>query len=247
MTALVNAAYSKAEVGRILRNRRYLLFLVGLPLALFFLITSSADTSTLDGLTVAPYEMVSMATFGVFGAVFSTAGRIAAERASGWSRQLRLTALSGSQYVAGKLTTGYVAAVPAMVLVFLAAAVFRDVHLSAGTWIGVGASILLAALPIAALGIWLGYLVRSDNNQAIAGGIYTVLGFTGGLWIPLETYPRWLQDAAELLPMAWAAKAGRQVLNGSWLGWHGTLVLVAWTVVLGVLAARAYVRDADRP
>ncbi|MDQ1636034.1 MAG: hypothetical protein QOJ32_2843, partial [Frankiaceae bacterium] len=32
-------------------------------------------------------------------------------------------------------------------------------------------------------------------------------------------------------------------LAGSWIGWHGVLVLVIWTGVLTAMAGRAYVRD----
>lgn len=88
----MNAAYILSEVRRTVRNTRFLIFAVGLPLVLFFVISSSAeDGSRLDSLTVTPYIMVSMATFGAMSGVFSTGGRIALERSLGWNRQLRLS------------------------------------------------------------------------------------------------------------------------------------------------------------
>jgi len=242
----MNAAYILSEVRRTVRNTRFLIFAVGLPLVLFFVISSSAqDGSRLDSLTVTPYIMVSMATFGAMSGVFSTGGRIALERSLGWNRQLRLTALTGRQYVAGKAVTGFVVAVPALLAVFVAGAA-KGVSFGAGRWTAIGASVLLALLPICALGIWLGYVIRADNQQAVSGGIYSVLALLGGLWVPIENFPRWVQDGAQALPVVWVAKAGRAAAQGSWVGWHGLLVLLAWTAVLAALAARAYGRDSAR-
>lgn len=242
----VTASYVLSEVRRTLRNTRFLVFAVAMPLVLFFVISSGDDGSTLDGLRLAPYIMVSMGTLGAMSAVISTSGRIAQERSTGWHRQLRLTSLTGPQYVLGKAVTGFAVAVPALAAVFLAAALTKGVHLSALRWLGVGASVLVALLPLAALGIWLGYVVRGDNLQAVAGGVYSLLALAGGLYVPLENFPHALQEGMRALPMAWVAASGRDALQGSWVGWHGAAVLAAWTVALAALAARAYGRDAAR-
>jgi ABC-2 type transport system permease protein len=55
-----------------------------------------------------------------------------------------------------------------------------------------------------------------------------------------------LVDVCKALPVYWVAEAGREVLQGHWLGWEGVGVLAAWTVVLGALAARAYRRSTAR-
>lgn len=244
----LNVGYVRSEITRSLRNSRYLVFALVMPIVLFLVISSagSDDGSTLDGLRLAPYIMVSMATFGAMSGVFSTGGRIALERGTGWHRQLRLTSLTGGQYVVAKALTGFAVAVPSLVAVFLVAAVKDDVRLSAARWLLTGGAILVSLLPLCALGIFLGYVARSDNLQAVSGGIYSLLALLGGLWVPLETFPTWVQRLAEALPMAWTAKAGRAALQGSWIGWHGTAVLLAWTVVFALLAARAYGRDAQR-
>jgi ABC-2 type transport system permease protein len=187
--------------------------------------------------------MVSMATFGAMSAVFSTGGRIAMERSTGWNRQLRLTALGGPHYVLSKVATGYAMAVPAVIVVFIAGAELRHIHLSAGRWLLAGVSVLLALLPIAAFGIFLAYAINPENMQAVTGGVYTLMSLAGGLWIPIENFPGWLADIVKALPMYWSAGAGRAAIEGHWLGWRGLFTLAAWTVVLGWIAARAFQRD----
>ena len=56
-----------------------------------------------------------------------------------------------------------------------------------------------------------------------------------------------MKDLVQLLPTYWSAEAGRAVLRGSWVGWHGTAVLTVWTLVFGALAAWMYQRDSLRP
>jgi ABC-2 type transport system permease protein len=239
----VAVGYTRGELRRVLRNPRFLVFSIGLPLILFAAFSSAADGDTLGGLAVAPYIMVSMGTFGAMSAVFSTGGRIALERASGWNRQLRLTALTGREYVVSKIATGFAMAVPALVAVFVAGATLRGVHLSAGRWVVAAVSILLALLPIAIFGIYLAYVVNPENMQAITGGVYTLMSLAGGLWIPIENFPSWLGDIVKSLPMYWSAGAGRSAVQGDWLGWRGLFILAAWTVALGWITARAYQRD----
>ncbi|WP_163548289.1 ABC transporter permease [Candidatus Frankia nodulisporulans] len=235
--------YVRTEVRRAWRNPRVIIFMLVLPIILFAAFSSSSGDDRLGGLTVAPYIMISMASFGAMNAVLGTAGRISLERSIGWNRQLRLTALSGPQYVLGKLGVGFSLAVLPIVAVYVAGASMRGVHLSAGTYVGAGVSILLGLVPLGAFAIWLGYLVRPENMQAIIGGLFSLLALAGGIWVPVENFPDWLADIVKLLPMFWSAQAGRAVLEGGWVGARGLITLVVWTLLLGAAAGRAYLRD----
>jgi ABC-2 type transport system permease protein len=243
MTALL-----RFELRRRLRDRRTLIFAAVLPTIFFLLFTASATASdTVGGLSVAPYLMVSMATYGAMNALFTGGGLIAAERAVGWNRQLRIAGLGGRSYVLTKGAMAYLAAIPGLVVVFILGAAVKGIHLGAGTWIGAGVSILLGLLPVAVLGVAIGYAARPQQLQPLFGLGSALLALLGGVWAPVETFPRALRDAVQLLPTYWSADAGREVIKGSWLGWHGTAVLLFWTVALGMLASWLYRRDVLRP
>ncbi|MGF7233601.1 MAG: ABC transporter permease, partial [Frankia sp.] len=139
----MTAAFIRGEVRRTLRNRRYMIFTIVTPLLLFLLIGFAGGDTKIDKITYLEYIMVSMATFGTLSAVFSRGGAIAQERSTGWNRQLRLTALTGRQYVAGKIATGFVTAVPALVVV-LGVGAAHGVDLPAIRWLTISISILLA-------------------------------------------------------------------------------------------------------
>ncbi|ADP84842.1 ABC transporter permease [Pseudofrankia inefficax] len=241
--ALLIARYTRFEMGRILRNPRFLIFSMALPVIMFAAFTATDPTDTLGPITVGPYIMISMASFGAMMAVVAIGTRIALERAGGWSRQLRLTALTGPQYLVCKVLGGFTLALPALIAVFIEAVVLGRAHLSVGTYVEAGIWVMIGMVPLAALGILLGYLVRADNAGQLIGGMTSLMALAGGIWVPVEQFPRWLADVVKMLPIYWSADAGRAVIAGSWIGWHGLLVLALWTALLSRLAVRFYSRD----
>ena len=94
-------------------------FTIGIPVVLF-LVIGNAFKGDVFGVSAQTWYMVNMAVFGAIGAVLGVGARIADERDSGWNRQLRLTPLPPLGYVAGKVMTGMLVALPALVLVCLA-------------------------------------------------------------------------------------------------------------------------------
>jgi len=72
------------------------------------------------------------------------------------------------------------------------------------------------------------------------------LAFAGGLFLPPELFPGWLDRISQALP----SRAGRDVAVAAAIGDPapvGSLAVVAvWTVVLGTLAVLAYRRDEGR-
>ncbi|HMA47687.1 MAG TPA: ABC transporter permease [Frankiaceae bacterium] len=242
----MNTALLPAEARRALRNRRTLIFAAVLPVV-FFTTFSAGGSGTVGGLAVAPYVMVGMATYGAMNALFTDGGLIAAERAVGWNRQLRVAGLRGRDYLATKVSMAYVTAVPGLLLVFVAGALGKHVRLGAAQWVEAALSVLLGLVPVSALGVAVGYAARPQSLQPLLGIGSALLALLGGLWVPVETFPRAVRDVMTLMPTYWSADAGRAVLRGGWVGWHGVVVIAVWTVALGALAVRGYRRDALRP
>lgn len=81
------------EIVRTFRNRRPLVISLGLPLMLFLLIAGPNRHQKLDGLAFPVYYMTGMVSWGTMAAVMAAGSRIAAERADGWNRHLRVSPL----------------------------------------------------------------------------------------------------------------------------------------------------------
>jgi ABC-2 type transport system permease protein len=241
----MSLAYLRAEALRTLRNPRYLLFTLGIPLLLFLVIGNAYD-GDVAGVSAQTWYMINMATFGAMGAVLGTGARIAVERDAGWNRQLRLTPLTPQTYVVTKVVVGMALALPAMLLVGAAGALTGKVHLDAAQWAGVLLVTWVALLPLAAIGVGIGYLARGDGAQAVNGGVLMLLSMFGGLWFPLDGAPAWMSDIAHATPTYWLGQVSRAPITGSWPALVGWAVLVAWALAAVRVAARRYRVDAVR-
>ncbi|HTX69974.1 MAG TPA: ABC transporter permease [Thermoleophilia bacterium] len=240
MTTLV---YTRTELLRTFRSKRFFIMALGFPLALYFLIavpnrniTDIAGT----GISAPLYFMVSMAAYGAMVAALSTGVRIAGERAAGWSRQLRVTPLSSSSYIRGKAVTAYAVALVAIGLLFLSGTLL-GVRLSADEWLRMTGLLLVGLIPFVALGVLLGHLLTTDSIGPAAGGLGAVMAFLGGAWFPLGDGT--LAQIAQLLPSYWLVQASHAALGGPAWPAKGWIVVAAWSVALIVLARWAFRRD----
>jgi ABC-2 type transport system permease protein len=240
------ASYLRFELLRILRNRRFLIFALGFPVGLYFLIAGpnrSVDDFLGTGLSAPLYYMVSLTAFGAMSGMLSTGTRIAAERDSGWNRLLRTTPLTPRAYLIAKIATAYLTVLMTMALVYISG-ISLGVRLSALDWVAMTVLILFGLVPFAALGVLIGHLLTADTVGPAMGGLTAVLAFAGGTWFPVGHGT--FYQIARLLPSYWLVQASHVALGGA--GWtaFGWAVIAVWSVVLSLLAARAYLRDTRR-
>ena len=237
----------KLELVRALRNRKFLFFSVLYPSLLFLIIaggSGTADEVDGTGLTVATYMMVSMASFGALTAVLmGNSERIAKEREGGWVRQLRLTTLPGRGYVLAKTASAAVVSLPSIVVVFVVAALVKDVRLDAWQWLALTGVIWAGSLVFAALGVAIGYLATGDAVRPITMITYFGLSILGGLWMPSTTFPQWLQDIAKWLPTHAYAALGRAIEQSQAPHAQDIAILVAFFLIFAGGAAWLYRKD----
>src|SRR3984957_5822318 len=239
--------YTRYELLRTLRNRRFFLLSLGFPLILYFVIVSpNRLVHVFDGgrISFALYYMVGLASFGTMSAMLSSGARIAAERAVGWNRQLRISPLSTRSYFRAKVVTGYMMALISLLALYLAGTSL-GVRLGASEWLEMTGLILVGLIPFAALGILLGHLLTPDSIGPAMGGGISLLALLGGTWFPI-TGQGFLHDIVQLIPSYWLVQASHVAIGGHAWPAKGWIVMIAWTVVLSALAARAYRRDTGR-
>jgi len=240
-------AYTRYELLRTFRNRRFLLFSLGFPLALYALIAiPNRHEQDLGGtgISFALYYMVALASFGTMMAMVSSGARIAGERTSGWTRQLRITPLTTRAYFRAKILTAYAMAACSIALLF-ACGLLTGVSLPVGEWAQMTALMLIGLAPFAALGILLGHLMTVDSMGPATGGIVSLLALVSGTWFPVAEHG-FMHVVALGLPSYWLVQASHVSFGEP--GWSATgwIVVIAWTVALARLARLAYRRDTQR-
>jgi ABC-2 type transport system permease protein len=240
-------SYTRYELLRASRNRRFLLFSLVFPLLLYFL-TAGPNQNENDlqgtGLSAPLYFMVSMASWGTMTAMLGTGARIAGEREVGWNRQLRISPLSAFSYLRAKVAISYLLAGLSLGALYASGAIL-GVRLPAGEWLAMTGLIIVGLIPFAAAGIFLGHKLGTDAIGPAIGGGTALLALVSGTWFPVDK-SGFLHDLAVDLPSYWLVQANRVALGGD--GWplRGWVVVGIWSAAMVVLAARAYRADTGR-
>jgi ABC-2 type transport system permease protein len=235
-------AYLGLELRRAARNRRYLFFGIGFPVVFYLLYTG-----VLQGKNAGPADpafqaffLVSMAAYGMIGAALSSAVPIAQERATGWTRQLRITPLPSAAWVSSKLAVAYLTALPALGLVSLVAVGINHVQLAPATWVQLVGGLAVGVVPFAAFGLLIGYTFDPGSAQGAVTLTYLATSILGGLWAPVSTFPDGLATIARIMPTYHLANLGWTALDGKAPDPVDLLVLVAYGVAAFALVAWRY-------
>lgn len=101
--------------------------------------------------------------------------------------------------------------------------------------------LVVGTAAFSALGLLMAGTLRAEATLAAANGVYLLLLLLGGIVFPLSQLPGPVEAVADVLPAAALSDGLRSVLSGS-AGFPAVdlLVLLAWAVVAGVLAARTF-------
>ena len=240
--------YTRYELLRTLRNRRFFFLSLAFPLALYYLIAAPnrhlQDISN-TGIAAACSTSWSGGLLRDDGKRCSRAGaRIASERQAGWNRQLRITPLSTRAYFRTKVLTGYMMAMISICALYAAGATL-GVSIGAGRWLEMTGLILVGLVLFAALGILMGHLLTPDSIGPAMGGGIALLAILGGTWGPIAQHG-FLHSVAQAVPSYWLVQASHVAVGGAAWGARGWAVIAVWTVVASRLAQRAYRRDTAR-
>jgi ABC-2 type transport system permease protein len=253
----LNPTIASIELRRVLRNRRTMIFTLIFPVVMFLLVSSSipTDQQSMGAGVIADvnaYIAVSMALYGSAMAATSGGASVSVERASGWSRQLRLTPLNPLAYILLKVVTAFVLGAVALLATFVVAGVSGKAHMATQTWLESGAIIIVGSLVFAAFGLFMGYLIPSENVMQVLGPFMAVLGFLGGLFQgPVDTGSI-MGRIQSLTPIYGLSQIAHWPLSRTTTGtldafsWWWVLNLAAWGAVFVAGAVWRFRKDTAR-
>ena len=209
------STHVRCEILRTVRNPRTLGITLGLPLVLFFAVAGANRHAHVEGISFPLYFMGAMAAYGAMFAAVQPGARIALDRSTGWTRQLRITPLRARTYFASKVLTAYLVALASLVALFLAGTTF-GVHMAAARWLEIGGLILIGLAPLVVIGVALGHLLAPDSLAPAIGGVVVLFALFGGAFGPLFKTGRDAQrrQAAALLLAGPGEQGGRRGSRG---------------------------------
>jgi ABC-2 type transport system permease protein len=250
----VNATVLSLEVRRLLRNRRTVIFALVIP-AVFFLLFGLNKAYAYKRISptghgnVSAFIMISMALYGAVLATTSGGAMVSIERAQGWSRQLRLTPLSPVAYIVIKMLTAMVLGAAAVIAVYVVATLSGVPAIEPGygyLWIVTPVCVWIGSLVFAAFGLFLGYLLPTENVMQYLGIALMLFAFGGGLFIPLSQFPHVIRVMAHYTPLYGLNQLVHAPLIGGGIHMLWVANAVAWLVIFTAGAVWRFRKDTAR-
>jgi ABC-2 type transport system permease protein len=240
-----NLTFLAIEIRRLLRNRRTVAVTVIVPVVLFLLLKSRKALAVGGVELAAASTMIGIAVYGAMLAATSGGAMVSIERALGWSRQLRVTPLRPAAYIAIKILVAMLLGLTSVAVVYVIGAI-DGVQMTPATWILTGILAWAASLLFASFGLFMGYLLPSENVMQIIGPILAIFSLFGGLFVPLALLPSVMQDIAPYMPTYGVASIARYPLVGGVFDPTWLLSVVVWTAAFAVAASVLFRRDTRR-
>lgn len=244
----VYAIEAKCEFLKALRLPAYIVPTLSFPLLFYIMfVLVFGPNQMLGSVTMAAYLLASYGSFGVIGAsMFGFGIGVATERGYGWLQLKRASPMPPFAYFAAKTVMSLLFSSILVLALFILAAFFGGVRLSAVNWLELAAVLVAGSIPFCALGLAIGYLAGPSSAPAIVNLIYLPLAFCSGLWIPLPVLPKFLQRIAPWLPPYHLGQMAQRVVAGEHWGsaflLH-SLALAGFTALFLLLARLGYNRD----
>jgi len=240
-----NVTFLYLEIRRLLRNRRTVVFTLVMPIVFLLLFKSNKRLGVAGGPEIAAATMIGVAVYGAMISATSGGAMVSVERALGWSRQLRLTPLRPAAYVAIKLLTAMFLGLISVTAVIVVGVV-SGIQIDTSTLVLCALLAWIGAFVFASFGLFMGYMLPSENVMQIISPVLAVFAFFGGLFIPVNLLPSAIQDLAPYMPTYGVAQIARYPLIGGSFDWTWILGAVLWTLAFAGGAALLFRRDTRR-
>lgn len=214
-------------------------------LAMFFFVVPQEQVAQNPVLATAAVGQLAM--FSVMSTCMFTFGVGAAEdRALPFDPYVRTLPAGPAPRLLGRMITGGAFALLGLVPLVLIGWIFTAATVTPGRGLLSLLVIIGVALPFLGLGLGIGYSMSSKAAIAVVQVVLFPLAFAGGLFMPPEAFPGWLDSFSQALP----SRAGRdllvEALTGAQAGASAVPVLLGWGVAFAAFAVWAYRRDEGR-
>lgn len=239
----VHARYQMVETVRVPIAVVGMMVFPALALA-FFVLPQQAVSTSPEASAAAVGQLALFAVMSTF--TFTYGAGVAEDRALPFDGYVRTLPAGPGPRLGGRLISGAVFGLASLVPLVLLGWFFTAAAPGPGRLVLGVATVLVAGLPFLFLGLAIGYGLSTKAALAVAQVVLFPLAFAGGLFLPPDMFPGWLDTLSGFLP----SRAGRDVVVQAVLGGGATAqdyaVLAAWVCALAALAVWTYRRDEGR-
>ncbi|GEL24086.1 ABC transporter [Pseudonocardia sulfidoxydans NBRC 16205] len=200
-----------------------------------------------DDVAAATSAVIQLAVFGVLSSFLFTFGvGVADDREKAWDPYVRTLPAAATPRIVGRLLTGFVFALIAIVPVTIVGAALTSASVTPLRFLAGLVAMLVAGLPFLLGGLAVGYSMPVKAALPVTQLIFFPLAFGGGLFLPPQLFPDWLQTISELLPSRGARDVVIWAVQGITPSVLTIVSFAVWIVATAAIAGWAYRRDEGR-
>ncbi|QIY60296.1 ABC transporter permease [Streptomyces sp. RPA4-5] len=172
--------------------------------------------------------------------LFITPTYLVGYREKGILRRLSTTPVGPARVLVAQLVVQTTVAIATTFLVLTTSRLLWDVNLPSNP-AGFVLAFLLSATAVLSIGLFLASVIKTSKAATGAGSmLFFPLMFFAGLYVPREHMPAAVNRIGDFTPLGASVQAFGDVAKGNFPGTTAILVLLGYTVVAGVGAARLF-------
>ena len=212
--------------------------------AVFFVIPNEEVAGDPVAATAA---IAQLGIFAIMSACLFTHGTgVAEDRALPFDGYVRTLPAGAMPRLVGRVLNGLIFAAISLVPLIAVGALLTEASLPIGRLLAAVGMVLVVVVPFTFLGLAIGYALSAKAAIAVVQVVLFPLAFAGGLFLPPQLFPNWMDKLSMALPSRAARDVMVEVATGDAAYTLALPLLLAWTVVFAALAVWAYRRDEGR-
>ncbi|MCO4486014.1 ABC transporter, permease protein [Streptococcus infantarius subsp. infantarius] len=228
------------KVEWIKTKRTWITFVLSIGMPVFFFLFFSGMELSPDlkeqKVLVMSYMLTmtafSMSSFGFF----SFPAMLVEDKTSYWLTYIEHSSVSIWQYYLSKVIRVLVCFLLSILATFLFGAIFRGVTMPLSRWLGSSTLLLLSSLLFLAFGLLISQM-KSQQLMIIVGDIaFLGLAIIGGSWMPIETFPEWMQKLAKVTPIYHVNILVTDFAKNAQLNWQSLIIVLGYAIIIAALA-----------
>ena len=200
-----------------------------------------------DDPAIAVAAVASMVVFAFMVAgLFSIGIDLAEQRSKPWAPYLRTLPASPAASTIGLIAATFAMALLAMVPLLIVGALFTSAAAEPMDLLAAIGLAIVTAIPAMLIGVIIGTTCGPKAAIAVTQVVMFVLAFGSGLFLPPVMFPDWLDAVSMTLPVRQARELVIAAALGAEIPLWAVAGVVAWTLVLAVIAVVLSRRDEGR-
>ncbi|MEJ7219094.1 ABC transporter permease [Staphylococcus gallinarum] len=229
-------AYLQTEIKVLFRKKMYLIISIFLPVVFYLLFTSLLDLPSAAAQKFYKEYMYSMTVFSLMSfCLMSFPLDMIEERTSGWFRHLMSTPLTATKYFTVKIFRAMIQFALAIIVIFTVGHFYKNVTMDLQSWLFSGLILWLGASLFLTFGLVIAQFKDAQKASSFANILNLSLAIIGGLWFPVNTFPKWLQNISTKTPTYHLKLIAYDLGKGEGVNLESFGVLIIYSIIfLGI-------------